>query len=103
MSTKPKQAVDPMAPSPDNLCGARTRQGGSCGQLAMPNGRCRFHGGMSTGPRTAEGLERMRVSKITHGARTAEMRELRRTIRDLKARTRQSLKVEAGRQCINLV
>lgn len=102
MSAKSKQAVDPMSPSPDNHCGARTRQGGSCGQLAMPNGRCRYHGGMSTGPRTAEGLERMRASKITTGARTAEMRELQRTIRELKARTRQTLKAEAGRQRINL-
>jgi hypothetical protein len=29
-------------------------------QPAMPNGKCRFHGGRSTGPRTSEGLERMR-------------------------------------------
>ena len=28
----------------------------SCRQPAMPNGRCRFHGGKSTGPRTAAGL-----------------------------------------------
>ena len=29
----------------------------------MPNGRCRLHGGKSTGPRTMEGLERSRRSR----------------------------------------
>lgn len=29
------------------LCGAKTRDGGTCRQLAMPNGRCRLHGGKS--------------------------------------------------------
>lgn len=47
-------------------CGARTRQGLPCQapavwdtQWDMPrNGRCRMHGGLSTGPRTAEGKGR---------------------------------------------
>ncbi|MDD4617105.1 MAG: HGGxSTG domain-containing protein [Alphaproteobacteria bacterium] len=30
-------------------CGTRTRQGKPCQSPAMPNGRCRMHGGMSTG------------------------------------------------------
>ncbi len=30
-------------------CGAKTRSGGTCKQPAMPNGRCRLHGGKSTG------------------------------------------------------
>jgi hypothetical protein len=30
-------------------CGARTRSGSRCGSAAMPNGRCRMHGGMSPG------------------------------------------------------
>lgn len=34
------------------LCGAKTRSGGSCRGLAMLNGRCRMHGGGSTGPKT---------------------------------------------------
>jgi hypothetical protein len=41
-------------------CGARNRQQKPCGAAAMRNGRCRFHGGLSTGPRTAEGIERIR-------------------------------------------
>lgn len=28
-------------------CGARTRRGGNCRAAAMPNGRCRMHGGRS--------------------------------------------------------
>lgn len=30
-------------------CGAKTRNGGTCKNWAMPNGRCRMHGGKSTG------------------------------------------------------
>ena len=34
-----------------NLCGAKTRSGEPCKNRAMPNGRCRMHGGRSTGPK----------------------------------------------------
>jgi hypothetical protein len=37
------------------LCGAQTRQGRPCIATALANGRCRNHGGASTGPKTAEG------------------------------------------------
>jgi hypothetical protein len=30
-------------------CTARTRQGSTCKSPAMPNGKCRMHGGASTG------------------------------------------------------
>jgi hypothetical protein len=30
-------------------CGAKTRKGNACQSPAMPNGRCRMHGGMSPG------------------------------------------------------
>jgi hypothetical protein len=76
-------------------CGAKTRKGTPCGALAMPNGRCRFHGGRSTGPRTREGLESMRQSKITHGKYTAEvianrheMAQFRRQCRGILAEAR---------------
>lgn len=32
-----------------HLCGAKTRSGSPCKSKAMPNGRCRMHGGKSTG------------------------------------------------------
>jgi len=61
-------------PSGDYLksprCGARTRAGGCCRQPAMANGRCRMHGGLSTGPRTPEGLARCRTTRLVHGCRT---------------------------------
>jgi hypothetical protein len=56
-------------------CGARTRRGGPCAAPAMPNGRCRMHGGASTGPRTEAGLERCRTAALKHGLRSTEARE----------------------------
>jgi hypothetical protein len=53
-------------------CGARTRSGTPCGGAAMANGRCRMHGGPSTGPRTPEGLERSRQANWKHGRKSAE-------------------------------
>ncbi|QSA97733.1 HGGxSTG domain-containing protein [Methylococcus sp. EFPC2] len=47
-------------PFPDELrglaCGAKTRAGTPCKLTSIYlNGRCKFHGGLSTGPRTVEG------------------------------------------------
>lgn len=40
-------------------CGAKTRSGKPCKiKLLYRNGRCKFHGGPSTGPKTAEGKRR---------------------------------------------
>ena len=75
-----KQRHDPM----ETRCGARNRAGNPCGNRPRPNGRCRFHGGLSTGPRTAEGRERMRVAKTIHGAYGAEAREVRRLLTRLE-------------------
>jgi hypothetical protein len=33
----------------------------------MPNGRCRLHGGRSTGPRSEAGRERIATARTTHG------------------------------------
>ena len=69
-------------------CGAKRRRGGgTCRAPAMANGRCRLHGGKSTGPRTPEGLERSRRARLVHGYYTAEAKaaraEARRTMRAL--------------------
>ena len=66
-------------------CGARTRAHTPCKGPAMPNGRCRMHGGTSTGPRTPEGLARIRAAQTTHGMRTAEMEQMRKLVRELRA------------------
>ncbi|NVN97329.1 hypothetical protein HXX01_03820 [Candidatus Nomurabacteria bacterium] len=40
-------------------CGARTRSGTPCKRKDLcDNGRCKLHGGMSTGPRTEQGKKR---------------------------------------------
>ncbi|WP_139201688.1 HGGxSTG domain-containing protein [Rhodanobacter glycinis] len=38
-----------------DLCNARTRSGQPCRALKLAHGRCKWHGGLSTGPRTQEG------------------------------------------------
>lgn len=42
------------------VCGANTKVGGTCKMKVIPGKhRCKFHGGKSTGPRTAEGKQRI--------------------------------------------
>jgi len=49
-------------------CGAKRRMTScACRAPAMPNGRCRLHGGKSTGPRTPEGKARTVAAHTTHG------------------------------------
>ena len=72
-------------------CGAHTRCGGECRQPAMPNGRCRLHGGLSTGPRTPEGLARSRRARWKHGVCSAEVRALRCAARARLRRVRSVL------------
>jgi hypothetical protein len=71
-------------------CGARTRSGGACRSPAMPNGRCRMHGGLSRGPTTIEGLRRMRLANTTHGRYTQENQQLMRLIRELDKQARRT-------------
>jgi hypothetical protein len=47
----------------------------------MPNGRCKVHGGKSTGPRTPEGLERSRKANWKHGRRSRAAIEERQRVR----------------------
>ncbi|MFZ0020678.1 MAG: HGGxSTG domain-containing protein [Acetobacteraceae bacterium] len=64
-------------PSKAPRCGACTRASTLCRAPAMANGRCRMHGGASTGPRTEDGLRRLRAARTTHGFWTPESREFR--------------------------
>lgn len=81
-------------------CGAKTRAGCPCRAPAMKNGRCRMHGGASTGP-SAEGRARIAAARTIHGQRTAAMRALDRLVTAtkrrgavLKAMARAGLRVE---------
>ena len=76
-------------------CGAKTRRATACLSPAMRNGRCRMHGGKSTGPKTVAGLERSRNARFKHGAYSratqellAENRRRRRTFAKLLATAR---------------
>lgn len=45
------------------ICGAKTRKGTPCKQKGIfKSGRCKLHGGMSTGPKTQAGKEQMRIN-----------------------------------------
>ena len=97
VGSEEKQPKNPMRPTNWRMhlslaqscprCGAQTRSGKRCRQAAMPNGRCRMHGGSSTGP-TAAGIERIREARTIHGGRSAEMLELRREMAMLKRAAR---------------
>jgi hypothetical protein len=56
-STRTAQSRLPRAQRP--RCEARTRKGTPCQCQALKNGRCRLHGGLSTGPKTPEGRARI--------------------------------------------
>ena len=74
----PQQAIGLAAARAAARCGARTRAGCPCAGPGMANGRCRLHGGKSTGARTPEGLERTRRARLKHGGCSAEVREASR-------------------------
>ena len=46
-------------PKVKQVCGAKNRRGLPCqGKLLLKGGKCKFHGGMSTGAKTLEGKEK---------------------------------------------
>jgi hypothetical protein len=112
MTQDPTQSAVPREPGPKNAwsektaamggdlskrktCGALTRGKTVCQGPAMKNGRCRMHGGKSTGPRTAEGRQRVAAARTIHGERskaaialrhrlTLQTRRFRAFLRELK-------------------
>lgn len=73
-------------------CGAKTRKGMPCLAPAMKNGRCRLHGGKSTGPRTPEGIERIRQAHLKHGMYTKEAIASRKEFYDLLRQLKGTIK-----------
>jgi hypothetical protein len=57
----------------------------------MKNGRCRIHGGLSTGPRTSDGIERIRQANLKHGLYTAAAKAEWRHCRQLIKQARETL------------
>jgi len=61
-------------------CSATAKSTGQpCRREAMQNGRCYFHGGKSTGPRTPEGRAACARARTTHGRDTRRARAQRHT------------------------
>ena len=54
------KSVQPVsARNPATACAAMTRTGRACVRRAMANGRCPNHGGLSSGPRSEAGRQRI--------------------------------------------
>lgn len=77
----------PGDPSKAPRCLARTRLGTPC-QCPRIRGRtrCRLHGGLSTGPRTQEGRERIGGAVTKHGFHSQAARRKRKEELDLVRR-----------------
>ena len=59
---------------PGQRCGAKTSRGTACLRPANKrNGRCRLHGGHSSGPKTAEGRAKIAAANTTTGQHTRAM------------------------------
>ena len=72
---------------PGQRCGAKTRRGTACQKPPLAGKtKCRLHGGLSTGPRTAEGKARIAAAHWKHGRRSRAFTEARKQIwADLRA------------------
>ena len=59
-----------LGPPHENIprCGVKTRSGGFCGHYSMPNGRCRYHGGKSTGAKNPV-VKHGRYTKVARAER----------------------------------
>lgn len=71
-------------------CGAKTRSRSHepCRLSAMLNGRCRLHGGLSTGAKTEEGMKKQKMARWKSGFYSKEAiqerRELKKIIKSIR-------------------
>lgn len=71
------------------LCLAKKRKTGElCRAKAMANGRCRIHGGLSTGAKTKEGIERRNKANYKHGKYTKDMIEANNLVKKARKFTK---------------
>ena len=82
----PMQRQFPMHLSP--RCGAKTRSGKPCRAPAMPNGKCRMHGGASPGAPKGEANGNYRNGRYTNEA-IERRRELNSLIRLMRRTTKE--------------
>lgn len=79
---------------PGQRCGANTRRGTGCQRPAnKKKGRCRLHGGASTGAKTSESRKRISQANMRHGKYTKDKLEMQRENaakgREIRKRLRQ--------------
>ena len=83
---------------PGIRCLAKTRRGTKCQRAAFKhNGRCAMHGGLSTGARTPEGLQRISEANLKHGRQTKDKLEAQRHAAMVGRRVMGELKRLEGR------
>ncbi len=66
-------------------CGAKTRRGTPCQSPAMPNGRCRMHGGKSPG------APKGNRNAWKHGHYSAEASSMRQLVRQLLSDAKETI------------
>ena len=77
VARKSEEQPHALTHAPGSRCGARTRRANSCRAPAMPNGRCRLHGGKSTG------APKGNKNALKHGGHSASERARRALMRYL--------------------
>ena len=78
---------------PGQRCEAITRKGTYCQRPGnKTNGRCKLHGGRSTGPRTEDGIASLTASKTTHGRTTKTERTKAKQRAEVGRQVREELK-----------
>jgi len=83
---------------PGQRCLAKTRRGTKCQRAAFKhNGRCAMRGGLSTGARTPEGLQRISEANIKHGRLTKDKLAAQRRAAKVGRRVMGELKQLEGR------
>jgi hypothetical protein len=65
------------------ICGANKRNGGICKGKAMKNGRCRLHGGLSTGAITQEGKIASAKANFKSGFYSKEVKEIKKILNEV--------------------
>ena len=79
---------------PGQRCGAKTRRGTPCQRPARKvNGRCRLHGGRSTGAKTQEGRAKIAAANMTNGQHTKAMIAKRKEDAEIAKELRDRLRV----------
>ena len=79
---------------PGKRCLAKTRKGTLCQRPAFKNnGRCRLHGGLSTGARTPEGIQLISEANLEHGRYTNDKLEKKRRTAEVGRTVKAKLKL----------